>query len=157
MAAGIKLTREEAVSRIELKFGKGCLDFSESEYIRGNVKATFTCAKCGHRFEREWMQFSTTKFCCPRCAANRGSDKLTLGLDKAITKVKAKYGWNTIDFTNSSYVKSTVKSKFKCNICDMVFHKSWNKLISGKHACPYCAVKNAQNRYKLTLEQAIDQ
>jgi len=74
----------------------------------------------------------------------------TLTIEQAIQRVEDKHGVGKIDFTQSVYIKSTVKTTFKCNDCGLVFEKSWNKLLCGV-ACRVCARKKSS----MTLEDAV--
>ena len=67
-------------------------------------------------------------------------------------KQEEKYG-NKISVYEDSFITSTTKTRFHCNICNIDFYKKYSDLLYNNQGCPECAKNRYYKNTKYILEK----
>ena len=118
-----------------------------SPYIKTGVKVKARCKECGH----EWMAnpvHLSRGHGCPVCWNKRRgidrrmkNDTFVERLRQINNKIKAK----------STYVNSTTKIKFECEVCGCIWEAVPNAILQGE-GCPKCVESKGERKISTTLE-----
>ncbi len=103
----------------------------EEVYISGHTLMKMQCIKCSNIFKTRY--YDAIKYNCPKCATEVIKSKLKLSIDNVRLVIENKNGI----LLSENYDNARRKLDVKCNVCNNIWHPTYDKIKQGKW-CPKC-------------------
>ena len=142
-----RITTEDFIKRaIEVHGNR--YDYSKVDYKNMHTKVCIVCPKHGDFFQMPYVHLNGQG--CDKCGDNIVSEKLSMGKDKFIEKVRAVHG-DKYDYSKVEYKNNSTKVCIICNRCGKEFWQTPANHLRGQ-GCKYCAHRS----YVYTVDEFIN-
>ena len=111
----------------------GLYDLSKAKYSTARDKVEIICRIHGS-FMVSPLHFTNSGTGCPKCGIEKAANSCRDTLESFISKARSVHR-NKYEYTDSIYINSHTKIKFKCNCCGNVVEQTPTGHLSGSDAC----------------------
>ncbi len=148
---GMRLTQEEFLARVK-SVHKDKFNFSRVRYVSFTDKVEVICPVHG-----PWRTLpgNLLRGCgCPKCKAEKASERLFLTQEEFESRISAMFG-EKADFSSAVYSGTKARVTMRCTEHDIEFEAPADSLFAGAWGCPSC-INNGKSKGEESVAEYIE-